>query len=45
MKLTHDSREIEDNVINYGDGQVMIRYKDTGDLKVIPRAEIEMETE
>ncbi len=43
MKLTHDGREINDNGIDYGDGSVMIQYKDTGDVAIVRKSEIKRE--
>lgn len=41
--LTHGGREIEDNGIDYGDGSVMIRYKDDGDVVIVPKLDIKVE--
>lgn len=42
-KLTHKGREIEDNAVDYGDGTVMIGYKDNGDIAIVPKSEIKAE--
>ena len=36
----HNNREIESDAVNYGDGNVMIRYKDTGEIAIVPKSEI-----
>jgi hypothetical protein len=41
MKLVyHNDREIESDAVDYGDGNVMIRYKDTGEITIVPKNEI-----
>jgi hypothetical protein len=45
MKITHDGREIEKDAIDYGDGNVMVRYKDNGEIKVVTKKEIKQEAE
>lgn len=41
--LTHDGREINDNAVDYGDGMVMVSYKDTGDVAIIRKSDIKVE--
>jgi hypothetical protein len=41
-KILHKGREVEDNAVDYGDGTIMISYKDNGDIAIIPKAELEI---
>jgi hypothetical protein len=45
MKLYHDGREINDNAVDYGDGTVMIQYKDDNEVAIINKSEIKTEPE
>jgi hypothetical protein len=40
MLLFHKDREIRNNAIDYGDGTVMIQYKDNDDVAIVPKSEI-----
>jgi hypothetical protein len=42
MKLTYKGREIEDNAVDYGDGTVMICFKDDGDVTLALKKDIEV---
>jgi len=45
MKILHKGREVEDNAVDYGDGTVMIQYKDDGDIAIIRKSELTTEGE
>lgn len=45
MKVYHAGgdgtrREVNGNGVDYGDGTVMIEYADTGEIAIVPRAEL-----
>lgn len=44
-KLYHKGREIDNVGIDYGDGNVMVCYTDTGDVDIVPKSEIEVKDE
>jgi hypothetical protein len=41
----HKGREVENNAVDYGDGTVMIQYKDNGDIAIVPKSEITQEAD
>lgn len=45
MKLVHNGREIENNSVDYGDGTVMVQYKDDSSVAIIRKEEIKSEGE
>lgn len=45
MKLIHKGREIEHNAVDYGDGTVMVQYKDDQSVAIVRKEEIKSEGE
>lgn len=39
-RFLHDGREILDNAIDYGDGDVMICYADNDECRIVKKSEI-----
>jgi hypothetical protein len=48
MKVYHkdkdgDLREVNDNSVDYGDGNVMIQYKDDNEVAIVSKSELILE--
>lgn len=43
MKVIHKGREIDPSAVDYGDGNVMVRYMDNDEVAVVPKSELKFE--